>query len=161
MLLLCVGWEGTSVYLKWMSLSAGNTNSYKVFSRHNCHLWLMGGLWVSAKTVDKLEACFHGLHLLQQIRSAWFFGWRLGGMFRRGGWKREVEFGWGSDLLTRGHPRGDYFSIGWHDWGDYCPGARKAFSVLISAYPHGGWRSGDCIGRAGPDKRGVNEFIKA
>ena len=154
MLLLC--WVGMG--LVCMSSECFTVPKIQIiFLNHlNCHFWLVGGLWVRAETVDKLEACFHGLHLFQQVGGARFFSWRLGGQFRRGGWKRKLEFGWWSTFLTWGHHRSDNVLTEGQNRGDFCPGAREASRVLISAFPLWGWRSGDCVGRTGPDKRRVN-----
>jgi len=141
MLLLCVDCDGTSVHLR------RNANS---FSNHNCPLWLVGCLRVRAETVNKLEACFHGLNLLQQVWGACFFSWRLGRQFRRGGWERKVEFCRRSNFLTWGHHRTDYFFTLGQSWCDCCPRAGKASRVLIFSFPLSGWRSGDRIRRAGP-----------
>ena len=131
----------------------------KDFANHNCPFWLVGGLGVRAESVDKLEACFHRLHLLQQIWGTRFFSWGLGGQLRRGGWERKVEFCWRCSFLTWDHHRIDYFFPLWHNRCDYCPRAGKTSRVLISSFPLRGWRSGDCICRAGPGKRrGITDW---
>ena len=137
-----------------------NATSYTFSSDHNCHLWLVGGLRVRAETVDKLEACFHGLNLLQQVWGASFFSWRLGGHFRRGGrWGGKVEFCRRSNFLTGGHHRFDYFLTRGQNRCDWCPRSGKASCVLFSSFPLRGWRSGDRICRAGPEKRrGITDW---